>query len=164
MSVLVPIPAAQRLPGTLRDITDRQFKADPYPFYASLRAQHPVYRARMGKLDAWLITRYDDVVAVLKDERLVKAQRSVQSEAQQAQRPWVPAFARPLESNMLDQDDPHHARLRALVHKAFTPRRIEQMQGRILALSNKLLDGMQAQATPDLVRDYALPLPLTVRF
>ena len=38
------------------------------------------------------------------------------------------------------------------------------MQARILALSNKLLDGMQAQATPDLVRDYALPLPLTVRF
>ena len=117
MSAIKPNPNAQRLAHKLRDITDRQFKADPYPFYASLRAQHPVYRARMGKLDAWLVTRYDDVVAVLKDERLVKAQRSVQSEAQQAQRPWVPAFARPLESNMLDQDDPHTQSVCAAPHR-----------------------------------------------
>ena len=67
----------------LLDITSPAFKADPYPFYARLRAEQPVARARMGKLETWLITRYDDVQLALKDERLVKNPHSVQSAAQQ---------------------------------------------------------------------------------
>ena len=84
-------------------------------------------RARWGKLNAWLITRYDDVSLVLKDERFVKDVHSVQSEQQSTERPWVPSFMLPLETNMLDQDNPNHARLRALVHKAFTLLRVEKM-------------------------------------
>ena len=116
------------------------------------------------------MTRYDDVLAVLKDERFVKNRHQVQSADQLAQKGWVPAFLRPLENNMLDLDDPDHARLRGLVHKAFTPQRIEQMQTRIEAIANQLIDAMQtkgqtrgqAHQTLDLVHDFALPLPLTV--
>lgn len=112
--------------------------------------------------DTWLITRYDDVLMTLKDERFSKAQRSVQSPEQRPKGPWVPAFARALESNLLDQDDPNHARLRALVHKAFTPARIEQLQPRIQQIADDLLDAVQARGSMELIRDYALPMPLTV--
>jgi cytochrome P450 PksS len=63
---------------------------------------------------------------------------------------------------MLDLDDPDHARLRALVHKAFTPGRIEQMQGRIQAICDQLLNTVQPKGTMDLIGDFALPLPLIV--
>lgn len=63
---------------------------------------------------------------------------------------------------MLDQDDPNHARLRALVHRAFTPARIERLKSRIVTLAGELLDKVQAQGELELIRDFALPLPLTV--
>src|SRR6266849_3766586 len=62
------------------DLTDRQLRADPYPLYARLRKEAPVCRVRAGRLfDFWLITRYDDVVAALRDERLSKDPRKVQT-------------------------------------------------------------------------------------
>jgi cytochrome P450 len=146
----------------LLDITRPDFKADPFLFYARLRTTQPVYRARMGRMNAWLITRYDDVLAALKDERLGKNARRLQDARQQAHHPWVPDFARPLETNMLDQDDPEHARLRTLVHRAFTPARIEQLRGRVHAIASERLDAVQPRGALELIRDFALPLPLTV--
>lgn len=153
------------------DITTSKWKRDPFAEYARLRTEAPVCKVKFGRLDAWLVTCYDDVLAVLKDERFVKNRRQVQSADQLAKAGWMPAFLRPLERNMLDLDDPDHARLRSLVHKAFTPQRIEQMQTRIEAIANRLIDEMsggemsgksQAKRPIDLVRDFALPLPLTV--
>lgn len=143
------------------DITTSAWKRDPYPEYARLRVEQPVCKIKLGRLDAWLITRYDDVLAVLKDERFSK-DRHVQSDEQSSQRGWMPGFLAPLERNMLDLDDPDHARLRGLVHKAFTPQRIEQMQGRIHFIANGLIDDMLKKRSVDLIRDFALPLPLTV--
>ena len=97
------------------DLTSPQFKANPYPFYARLRAQAPVFRITLPFWKAvWLVTRYDDVLMVLKDERLVK-----DCSARMA---WLLRFAGPLNSHMLNLDPPDHTRLRTLVHKAFTPR------------------------------------------
>ncbi len=144
------------------DITTSAWKRDPFTEYARLRKEAPVTRVKFGSLDAWLVTRYDDVLAVLKDERFVKDPHRVQSAQQLAKKGWVPAFLRPLERNMLDLDDPDHARLRGLVHKAFTPQRIEQMQTRIEAIANQLIDQMVRKRSFDLVTDFALPLPLTV--
>jgi len=143
------------------EITDRHFKADPFPFYARLRAEQPVYRAKLGRQDAWLVTRYDDVLALLKDERFSKDPQT-RTPSQAKHQPWVPGFLRPLQRNMLDLDDPDHARLRGLVHKAFTPNRIEQMHGRVQAISDQLIDAVQAKGSMDLMKDFALPLPLTV--
>jgi cytochrome P450 len=143
------------------------FKADPYPFYARLRAEAPVWRTTLpDKRAAWLVTRYDDVARVLKDDTFAKDKLNAMDPEQRAKTPWVPSFLKPLERNMLDLDDPDHARLRALVSKAFTPRLIEQLRGRIVALCEELLDAMERErrrkGEAELVADYALPLPATV--
>jgi cytochrome P450 PksS len=145
------------------NITSAAFKADPFPFYARLRAEAPVYPTTLpDKQVAWLITRYDDVVAALKDERLVKNRRDAMTPEQLAKTPWVPGVFKPLERNMLDLDAPDHTRLRGLVHKAFTPRLVEQMRARVQSLSDELLDKAQAKGEMDLIHDYALPIPMTI--
>src|SRR5262249_45561603 len=114
------------------------------------------------KRAGWLMTRYDDVVSILKDERFVNEGRSVRTPEQAANAPWVPAAFKPLQRNLLSLDEPDHTRLRGLVHKAFTPRLIENMQERIQSLTEELLDAAVHNGRMDLIRDYALPLPTTI--
>jgi cytochrome P450 len=145
------------------DVTDATFKANPFPFYAQLRAEAPVFPVKLPtKQRAWLITRYDDVLNALKDERFAKDPRNAMTPEQLKKLPWVPSMFKPLEHNMLDLDSPDHTRLRALVHKAFTPRLIEQMRDQIQALTDELLDGAELGGGMDLIADFALPLPLTM--
>ncbi|MDC3953305.1 cytochrome P450 family protein [Polyangium jinanense] len=150
-------------PITPVDILASGFKANPFPFYARLRAQSPVFPQKLedGRT-AWLVTRYDDVVAVLKDPRFAKDRTKVLTREQQAKQPWVPDFIKPLERNMLDVDEPDHRRLRNLVHQVFTPRMVEDMRVRVQQIADDLLAKVAARGRMDLVRDYALPLPLTV--
>ena len=84
------------------------------------------------KQAAWLVTRYDDVAAALKDGRFAKDPNNALTAGQAARLPWIPKMFRPLTRNMLDLDPPDHSRLRGLVHKAFTPRLVEQLRGRNL--------------------------------
>jgi len=149
------------------DLASPQFKADPYPFYTRLRAEAPVWRTILpDRRAAWLVTRYEDVARVLKDDTFAKDKLNAMDPEQQAKTPWVPSFLKPLERNMLDLDDPDHARLRALVSKAFTPRLIERLRGRIEVLCEELLDAMERKGErrgqTELVADYAVPLPATV--
>jgi cytochrome P450 PksS len=145
------------------NIASSAFKANPYPFYARLRSEAPVYPVPLpdGRT-AWLITRYDDVAAALKYERFAKDQRNALTPGQVARQPWVPKMFEPLARNMLDLDPPDHTRLRALVHKAFTPRLVERIRPRIEALTAALLAQVQAKGCMDLIRDYALPAPTTI--
>jgi len=145
------------------DLTSPQFKANPHPFYARLREEASVWRTTLpDKRTAWLVTRYEDVAGVLKDDSFAKDPLNAQDPEQRADGPWVPGFLRPLEQNMLDLDEPDHRRLRTLVSKGFTPRLIEKLRGRIEAICQELLDAMERQGRAELVRDYALPLPATV--
>jgi cytochrome P450 len=149
------------------DLASPAFKANPYPFYARLRVEAPVWRVTLrDRRTAWLVTRYEDVARVLKDDTFAKDKLNAMDPEQQARTPWVPGFLEPLERNMLDLDDPDHVRLRALVSKAFTPRLIERLRGRIEALCEELLDAMERERKrkggTDLVAGYALPLPATV--
>ncbi len=145
------------------DLASPTFKADPHPFYARLREEAPVWRTTLpDKRTAWLVTRYEDVAGVLKDAGFAKDPHNAQDPEQRAEGPWVPGFLKPLEQNMLDLDDPDHRRLRTLVSKAFTPRLIEKLRGRIEAICQELLDAMERKRRAELVRDYALPLPATV--
>jgi cytochrome P450 len=145
------------------DLFDPSFKADPYPTYARLRSSAPVYRTALpdGR-GVWLITRYEDVLAVLKDQRFVKDWRAALTPEQLAQVPPIPEVMKPLSQNMLDTDPPDHERLRALVSKAFTPRLIERLRPRVQAISDGLLDAVQDRGEMDLIDDYAFPLPITV--
>ncbi len=151
--------------GTVKDpdIASPEFKANPYPFYARLRAEAPVFRVRLpDKQPAWLVTRYDDVAGVLKDERFVKDRGNALTPEQSRKQPWIPNLFQPLARNMLDLDAPDHTRLRTLVHKAFTPRRIEEIRHRIQSLTEDLIDAAAGRGRMDLIRDYALPVPTTI--
>ena len=149
------------------DLASPRFKANPYPFYARLREEAPVWRTtlRDGRT-AWLVTRYDDVARILKDDTFAKDKLNAMNPEQQARTPWVPDFLKPIERNMLDLDAPDHMRLRALVSKTFTPRLIERLRERIETLCEELLDTMERKkerrGEVELVADYALPLPATV--
>ena len=139
------------------DIASRAFKQNPHHFYRTMRREAPVVRVRVGRRHAWLVTRYEDVARLLKDDRFVK-----DPSKQRGGEPWVPAFARPLARNMLDLDEPDHRRLRALVSQAFTPRIVQGMSARVEALAGELLDRAEERGRIDLIRDFALPIPTTI--
>ena len=145
------------------DLFDAAFKGDPYPTYAELRSIAPVHRTTLpdGR-GVWQVTRYEEVLAVFKDERFVKDWRKVMTPEQLAQIPPIPDVMKPLSQNMLDTDSPDHERLRALVSKAFTPRLIERMRPRVQAIADVLLDAVEDRGEMDLIDDYAFPLPITV--
>lgn len=139
----------------LPKLTSPQFKADPYPFYARLRAEAPVHRNRwIFGMPAWIVTRYDDVVTVLKDDRFSKVYVK--------KLPFVPPSIEKLTRNLINLDPPDHTRLRALVSKAFTPRMVEGLRGRVQALCNELLDSAARRGEMEFIRDFALPIPLTI--
>jgi cytochrome P450 len=155
-------PGAQLQPYSMNvNITSPAFKADPYPFYARMRAEAPVHRVTLpDKREAWLVVRYAEVAAVLKDERFIKDRFKTPELA--AKQPWMPKSFLPLAHNMLDRDPPDHTRLRSLVHKVFTPRLVEEMRRRVQSLTDEFLDASEPTGKMDLIRDYALPLPSTI--
>jgi cytochrome P450 len=145
------------------DVTSPAFKANPFPTYKRWRDTSPVvpFKAMFGQR-AWLVTRYNDVSEALKDERLVKDKRNAQDPNKPTREFPLPGFVKALQTNMLDTDIPDHTRLRALVHQAFMPRLIAQMQTRVEALAHKLIDEAKVKGEMDLVADYALQIPLIV--
>lgn len=146
------------------DITDARFKADPFPFYARLRAEAPVFPVTVrGKQRAWLVTRYDDALEVLKDDgRFVKNRNAAMSAEQLRKAPRMPQMFKALERNLLGLDGKDHGRLKALVHQAFTPRRVEQMRDQTRAVTDEALDRAERAGAIDLIADFALPVPLTI--
>jgi pimeloyl-[acyl-carrier protein] synthase len=125
------------------------FHANPYPFYHRLRAADPVHRTPMG---LWVLTRYDDVVAVLKDPRFGR---------EGFEQILANVYGEGARS-MLFRDPPDHTRLRGLVSQAFTPRMIERMRSHIQDIVDRLLDRVQNANAMDVIADLAYPLPVTV--
>ena len=145
------------------ELTSPAFRADPYPTYARWRAEAPVGRAKLpDKQTVWLVSRYDDALTVLKDPRFANDREKVLTPAQASRLPWTPSVVKRLSRMMLNLDAPDHTRLRALVHKAFTPGLVVNMLERIQTLTDELLDAVQDRGHMDLIRDYALPLPATI--
>ena len=140
----------------LPDITSPRFKADPFPLLARLRAEAPVVRTRMNFwLPVWLVTRYDDVASVLRDDRFSKDFFSRKMW-------WLPRPLHVLNRHLLNADPPDHLRLRKLVSQAFTPRAVERLRDRTQRLCDDMLDTAAKRGQADLVRDFALQLPLTL--
>ncbi|GID97060.1 cytochrome P450 [Amorphoplanes digitatis] len=146
-----------RQPGTAR----------PYPFsdpdrlnldplYARLRRQEPVTRVRLpfGE-EAWLATRYADVRTVLGDPRFSRAASVGRDE------PRTTPYQ--IDSGILAMDPPDHSRLRRLVAKAFTARRVELLRPDTTEIADELVDAMLAAGPPaDLVEAFSTPLPVRV--
>lgn len=143
----------------------REARNNPHPLYARMREEAPVYRA-IGPVSGntfWFLTRYDDCVALLKDDRFGKDFRTHLppdlAEKYSAQNANVSLIDR----HMLNLDPPDHTRLRGLVHKAFTPRIVENLRVHIREIADSLLDAMQEGPDQiDLIERYTLPLPIIV--
>ncbi|WP_405706368.1 cytochrome P450 [Streptomyces xanthophaeus] len=137
------------------------FVRDPYPVYAELRAQGPVHHVRTpDDEEMWLVVGYDACRTAFTDPRLSRDWRRSGDMSQIINADQdTPALA-----HMLMSDPPDHTRLRRLVARAFTPRRIEALAPRIQQVTDELLDAMEAneEARADLVRALAFPLPMTV--
>jgi cytochrome P450 len=126
------------------------------PLYAQLRAQEPLSRVKLpyGE-EAWLATRYEDVKVVLGDPRFSRAETMERDEPRLRPRQQV--------GGILSMDPPDHTRLRRLVAKAFTQRRVEKLRPRTQDIADDLVSAMIERGGPvDVVEDFALPLPITV--
>jgi hypothetical protein len=137
---------------------DPAFIADPYPTYRRLRESMPVFRLPLGM---WVVSRHADVALILRDRRFGK---NYEGNLVRRYGPDVMqerAFAS-LGRTMLVLDPPDHTRLRGLVTKAFTARRIEEMRPRIAALVDALIDRVFAQGHMDVALDLAHRLPVIV--
>jgi cytochrome P450 len=140
-----------------------EFQANPYPYYDMLRASAPMFHWEQWNM--WFFTRYDDCVALLKDNRLGREILNYMSREELGwpePDPQVEPLAELNRGWMLFRDPPTHTRLRMLVHKAFTPRMVEQLRERIQAVTDGLLDAVRAKGTMDIVSDLAVPLPVVV--
>ena len=123
------------------DWLSQEFLDDPYSHYKALRESDPVHwDATRG---SWLLTRYQDVAAALRDDHSFSAEQG-------------PAFS------MLVTDPPDHTRLRSLVSKAFTARTVQQLSGRVHEIVDQLLDAVAARGEMEVIADFAYPLPITV--
>ncbi|MFD0275295.1 cytochrome P450 [Kitasatospora sp. NPDC127111] len=132
--------------------------ADPYAGYAALREAGPVHRVTgPDGLPVWLVTRYRDVRQAMADPRLALDKRHAAPGNYRG-------FALPpaLDANLLNMDPPDHTRIRRLVSKAFTPRRVEELRGPVERIADGLLDAMAPLGRADLITAYAAPLPITV--
>jgi cytochrome P450 len=136
------------------------FTDDPYPQYAALRDEAPVYQHPLG---FWLLTCYDDVSWLLRAGLSVEDRNLAEGPLTQL-REQMRGDQTPRTDglSMLDRDPPDHTRLRRLVSKAFTPRAIQALQPRIVALVDAMLDAAERQRRVDLVEALAFPLPFAV--
>lgn len=136
----------------LRGVAD--FTANPYPYYAKMRAEGPVHTVRTDDFDrVWLVVGYDEGRAVLADQRFGKDWRTL---------PGQTGAGNPINANMLEMDAPDHTRLRKLVAREFTARRIEALRPRVQQITDGLLDAMLPAGQADLIDALAFPLPMTV--
>lgn len=142
------------------DPRDPAFVANPYPVFDHLRATAPVWKAPFGR---WFLTRYEDCNLLLRDRRFGKDYTAPDALKQRfgptaLQEPAVVE----LTHMMLMRDPPDHTRLRGLVTKAFTARRIEALRERVRAMADGLLDQVMTAGRMDAIRDLAFPLPVMV--
>ena len=128
---------------TVRDVDwlSQEFLADPYPHYRQLREFDPVHFDEGRRI--WILTRYDDVARLLRDDLLFSAEQG-------------PA------GSMLVSDPPEHTRLRTLVSKAFTPRTVSLLTARVEEIVGGLLDDVAAGGGMEVIAQFAYPLPITV--
>jgi len=131
---------------------------DPYPHYELLRRVDPVHLTPHAM---YLVSRHADVSNVLRDKRFGKdfVERSTRRYGPKIME--EPIF-RSMSHWMLQQDPPDHTRLRGLVVKAFTARRVEDMRPRIQQVVDQTLDRVIPRGSMDLIEDFALRLPVTI--
>ena len=148
------------------DLYSHEFRATAHETYAQMREESPVHLqpGLDGETPIWFVTRYDDVVELLTDNKsfvLDPLLALTQAELEARTADGFAADER-VNENLLSKDGADHRRLRRLVTKAFTPRIVEGLRPRIQAIADELVDRVAERGSMELVDDFAFPLPITV--
>ncbi len=144
------------------DPLDPAQREDPFPLLELARRERPVFYAEA--YDLWVVTRYDDVLAVVKDHETFSSTGALKSSPE----PYPPdveavlAAGWPQMPYIIEVDPPLHDRIRGLVTRAFTPRRIAELEPRIKELAEELVEELAPLGRADVVERFAWPLPLRV--
>ncbi|HUF97803.1 MAG TPA: cytochrome P450 [Ilumatobacter sp.] len=144
----------------LWDPSNAQFRANPYPFYHTLRTQSPVYRVPHG--GPTVLTRYDDVVRLLRGADI---SRDIEAHQQIDETDPIAVHRRDRRTGaktILNLDPPDHTRLRRLVSKAFTPTAIDQLRQPIIRMVDEVLDRAADRGSMELIDELAFPIPFAV--
>lgn len=155
------------------NLADPALIADPFTGYGRIREQGRVVRGRyLDGTPLWLVTRFDDVRAVLSDQRFVNNAASVPGNDTDSARDNLfemlgipPELAMYFAGTVLDTDPPDHTRLRKLVSRTFTVRRISELRPRVEQITAELLDALPAHTgdgSVDLIEHFTYPLPIAV--
>jgi cytochrome P450 len=141
---------------------DPRLRTNPYAIYKELREADPVHWSEV--MQVWVLTRYDDVFAVLRDHQRFSSERTRANNPFVRQMEEYRQASGPLGTapTMLSLDPPAHTRLRNLVNKAFTPRVVEQIRPHIRDLATELFDALPDPGAMDVIEHLAVPLPVTV--
>ena len=155
-----PLGAATHGPDALFEkvFLTAEGRADPYPLYDQLREMRPVHRAKLGM---WVLTRYDDCWAAMRDPRFGKDYaRQIEQRfgADWRRHPSLTSG----EHSMLNTSGPEHMRLRRLVIKAFTPRTVESLKPVIARVVCALLDPVAEAGGGNVLEAVGFPLPVTI--
>src|SRR6195952_5952353 len=131
------------------------FYANPYPTYRALREHEPVKRLPNG---SWFLTRYDDLVAAYKNTKVFSSDKKTE---------FAPKYGASLlyehhTTSLVFNDPPAHTRVRRLIMGALSPRAISGMEPDLIALVDRLLDGLAIKGNVDLIDDFAAAIPIEV--
>jgi cytochrome P450 len=133
-------------------------RADPYPIYDRMREAAPIFKSTLGP---WILTRYNDCRAVLRDPRYGKDWEGFMASSGIEDWRDHPSTAYG-ETSLLFANPPEHTRLRGLVSKAFTPRMVDRLRTSMRRIIDELLDPLAEAGEGDLLDALAFPLPVTV--
>ncbi len=151
--------------GRFFDPTDPDFIADPYPTLNALRERGPLHYD--DGFDLWLVTRHQDVRAVQLDRRMGRVKdghvrpldlRPIRELGLEG---WEPYYQTERHS-LLMLEPPEHTRIRILINRAFTPRRVRELREPVRSIADRLLDGLRDRTSFDLLADYAQPYSVRV--
>jgi len=143
---------------SLFHLLDPDVLADPYPLYHRLQTENPVFWD--SYMHAWVVTRYADVVRVLRDFSAARIRTAEQLSAMDLSE--LNPMARVMVKQMLFMDPPAHKRIRSLASAAFTPQRVEALQSHIKDIVRDLLVKVKGMGRMDVIADLAEPLPCIV--
>jgi len=166
----VDVKAVLTMPWLVAFVLVPGVRRRPHWQYRVVRALDPVHRSPFG---LWVLSRHTDVVAALRSPHMGNNEDEADMSAltpgplrpfinRQSQARVEGRFIEVIEQTMLFRDPPDHTRLRALVSKAFTPRRVEALAGRVAALVDELLEAPAARGHIELMGEFAYPLPARV--
>ena len=146
---------------------DPDYLTDPYPHLADLREQDPVHESPLG---IWVLTRYDDVFGLLRNPATSVEDANISGGLNEMRQAMFADLVEEFGGDerdrgskaILNLDPPDHTRIRKLVSKAFTVRRVEQLRPRIQELVDQTLDRVAGGGAWDVVEELAFPLPFQV--